>query len=140
MMDQLKTFGASLGLFLVCDFIWLGFVVKDFNLRQLAGIARLADGDFDLWKIPTAIAYLLMALSVTLFSAPRALEASNPLMAFAWGAALGLIVFGIFDATNLAILKDYPVLFCFTDVAWGTFLYGLVTWVVSTYVASAKSI
>ena len=116
---------------LVLDFLWLGFVVKDFNLGQLSLIGRIENGKFDLLMWPAGLAYLLMALSVALFSAPRAAVSGSGFEAFFWGAALGLVIYGVFDMTNLAILKNYPVLFAAADMAWGTFLYGLVTWLVA---------
>ncbi|MGE3760153.1 MAG: DUF2177 family protein [Pseudobdellovibrionaceae bacterium] len=127
---MLRSFLISLPLVLVGDFIWLGFVMRDFNLRQLAHIGRIEDGNFQLMYLPAIAAYLLMAASLALFSIPRAEAASSGLEAFAWGAALGLFIYGIFDMTNLAILKDYPWRFAVVDMAWGTFLYGLVTWAV----------
>lgn len=127
---MLKSYLLSLLLVLVGDFIWLGFVMKDFNLRQLASIGRIENGSFQLLLWPAAIAYLLMAGSLALFSVPRASASGSGIEAFAWGAALGLFVYGIFDMTNLAILKDYPLAFAAADIAWGTFLYGAATWIV----------
>lgn len=127
---MLRSFLISLPLVLIADYLWLGYVVKDFNLRQLAQIGRIEDGNFQLMMWPAIAAYLLMAVSLTLFSIPRAEAASSGLEAFAWGAALGLVIYGIFDMTNLAILKDYPLPFAAVDMAWGTFLYGAVTWAV----------
>lgn len=127
---MLKHFLISLPLVLVGDFIWLGFVVKDFNLRQLSSIARIENGNFQLIIWPAAVAYILMAGSLALFSIPRAQAASSGWEACLWGAALGLFIYGIYDMTNLAILKDYPFQFALADMAWGTFLYALVTWIV----------
>ncbi len=128
---MLRYFFFSLPMFLVCDFVWLGFVVRDFNLRQLGAIGRIENGSFRMLPAPAILAYLLMALSVALFSAPRAVEAAGGFAALLWGAALGLVIYGIFDMTNLAILKNYPLAFALADIAWGTFLYGAVTWAVT---------
>lgn len=126
----MKAFLVSLPLVLFFDFIWLGFVMKDFNLRHLGPIGRIEDGSFQLLMFPAVVAYLLMALSIALFSVPRAMESGSFLGAFLWGAALGLVVYGIFDMTNLAILKNYSIPFALADMAWGTFLYGAVTAIV----------
>lgn len=127
---MLKSFAISVPLVLGLDFLWLGFVMKDFNLRQLAQIGRIEDGQFQLLLWPAVIAYLLMAGSLALFSIPRAQAAGSGLEAFAWGLALGLFIYGIFDMTNLAILRGYPLPFAAADIAWGTFLYGAITWLV----------
>lgn len=122
---QLKTFALALLSFIVLDFLWLGFVVKGFNLAQLAEIGRIENGDFSILYLPAAGAYLLMALAIAAFVAPLTRGRSRP-QALLAGAAMGLIIYGIFDLTNLAILKNYPVLFAAADVAWGTVVFGIV--------------
>lgn len=124
---MLKSFSLSALAFAALDFLWLGFVVKDFNLRQLSLIGRIEDGRFDLLYAPVWIVYLLMAASVAYFVLPRIPSGAPLWQAFLNGAAMGLIAFGIFDMTNLAILKNYPVPFALVDMAWGTFAYGAVT-------------
>lgn len=124
---MIKAFLISLPLLTILDFLWLGFVMREFNLRQLAPIGRIEDGNFKLLLGPAILAYLLMALSVALFSVPRAMQENSIAGAFMWGALLGLVVYGIFDLTNLAILKNYPFQFALVDMAWGTFVYATVT-------------
>lgn len=123
---MLKHFGIALGLFLVFDFLWLGLVMKSFNARALSEIGRFKDGSFDILYAPAIGAYLLMALSIAVFVMPR-VSASSYGQAWLMGALLGLVVYGIFDFTNLAILRSYPLSFVLADMAWGVFVYGLVT-------------
>lgn len=126
MPRSVKVFCLSMLAFLVLDFFWLGFVVKDFNLRQLAEIGRIEGGDFQLNYAAAGAAYLLMGLSVPLLLDPRIREARSLLGAFVWGALGGLVIYGIFDFTNWAILRGYPAAFALADMAWGTSLYGIV--------------
>lgn len=126
-MVFLKPFLISLFSFLILDFIWLGFVMKDFNLRQLSEIGRIQDGRFDVLMPAALPVYVLMALSVVLFVLPKLGSESSLAMAVLWGAIMGIIVFAIYDLTNLAILKNYPVTFALADMAWGTFVYAAVT-------------
>ena len=126
MTSFIKTFLASFGLFLLFDFIWLGYVMKAFNTAQLSSIARMtSDSQIDVHKGAAVFVYLVMALSFTLFI-PAKIESTGLLMTFAWGALLGFSVYAIYDGTNFAILKDYPLAFACADVAWGAFLYGAV--------------
>lgn len=101
-MVFLKTFGLSLVSFAVLDFLWFKFAVKDFNVKELSQIGRIKDGEFDVLLTPAVGTYILMAF------------------------AMGLIIYGIFDLTNFAILKNYPIKFMLADMAWGTFVFGLV--------------
>lgn len=136
---MLRSFLISLPLVLGLDFLWLGFVVKDFNLRQLGSIGRVENGNFQLLLGPAAGAYVLMAASLALFSVPRAAAAASGWGAFGWGAALGLVIYGIYDLTNLAILKGYPAAFAAADMAWGTVLYATVTWIVGWKLGGFKA-
>jgi uncharacterized membrane protein len=45
--------------------------------------------------------------------------------AAAYGALLGFVVYGVYDFTNLATLRHYPVKLAIVDVAWGTFASAL---------------
>lgn len=126
MIIFLKNYFASLIFLGLFDFIWLGLIMKSFNNQQLQGIARFQNGQMDPLKIPALLTYLLMALIVTVFALPKVGGESLP-MSFAYGALLGLCAYGIFDLTNLSIMKDYPQTFALVDITWGTFLFGLTT-------------
>lgn len=39
------------------------------------------------------------------------------------GAALGALVYGVYDLTNHATLKRFPLSYALADWAWGTFLF-----------------
>tara|TARA_B110001454_G_scaffold16145_1_gene14540 strand:+ start:34846 stop:35259 length:414 start_codon:yes stop_codon:yes gene_type:complete len=125
-MTFLKTFGVSIVSFAVLDFLWFKFVVKDFNSRELAEIGRIKDGEFDILLAPALGTYVLMALAMALFVVPNLSGDSAWWKAFLLSACMGLIIYGIFDMTNLAILKNYPIKFMLADMAWGTFVFGLV--------------
>lgn len=122
----MKAFIISFLAFLVLDFIWLGFVVKGFNLSQLSQIGRIENGEFQVMYAPVIAVYILMALSMVMFVLPQTSELSM-LGTFLKGAVMGLIIYGVYDGTNLGILKDYPIKFAIVDVLWGSFVYGAVT-------------
>lgn len=124
---MLKSFLVSLVSFAVLDGIWLGFIMKDYNMRQLSEIGRIVDGKFDIQYFPAVLAYLLMATAITAFVMPALKEQTSIMNWFLTGALMGLLVYGIYDMTNLATLKSYPWAFALADIAWGTFIFGVVT-------------
>ena len=126
-MEFVKNFSVAFVSFLILDFLWLGFVVKDFNLRQLADIGRIENGQFNLAYFPAVLVYVLMALGVVVFVLPKVAGETSILWPFLWGALLGFIIYGVFDMTNLAVLKNYPLQFAMMDMAWGTLAFGVVT-------------
>ncbi|MCC6276518.1 MAG: DUF2177 family protein [Oligoflexia bacterium] len=124
---MLRSFFTALFLFLVLDIIWLGYVIAPFNKKQLAEIGRFQNGEFDLYYLPAVGVYILMAIAVGHFVLPRIAKNDSHFAALKNGAVMGLIVYGVFDLTNLAILKNYPVEFLVVDVAWGVVSFSLVT-------------
>lgn len=122
-MEYLKTFGIAILSFLILDGVWLGVIMKKFNMNQLAEIGRIENGQFNV-LIPAAVpVYFLMAFLVASFVLPKFNSTSSIGEVALWGAAMGFAVYGVFDLTNLAILKNYPVTFVFADMAWGTFAF-----------------
>ena len=69
--------------------------------------------------IPAVLIYILIPLGVYVF----AISNSNTLKSAALkGAFLGLCMYGVYDLTNYATLKNYTLTMTLTDMAWGTFL------------------
>ena len=46
--------------------------------------------------------------------------------ALKYGALLGLVAYGTYDFTNMAVIKDFTWRITLIDLAWGTFLTGIV--------------
>ena len=126
-MIALKHFFVAFVSFIVLDFLWFGFVVNEFNQRHLAEIGRIENGKFQILYAPAVATYVLMALAVAIFLAPRVSPDAPLWQAFLWGALMGLIVYGVFDMTNLAILKNYSLQFALADMAWGSFVFGVIS-------------
>ena len=129
MVSWVIQFIAAVLAFVLLDFVWLGFVVKNFTLRQLAELGRIADGKFQVLYAPAFVTYFLMALAVVVYVVPQVRE-SSLINAYLFGALLGLIVFGVYEMTNMAVLKNYPLPFALVDMVWGTFAFGSVTLIV----------
>ena len=70
--------------------------------------------------------YLLLAVGIVVFVLPR-VEHASLLSAFLWGAAFGLVVYGVYDLTNYATISKWPVLVTLADIGWGAFICGVTT-------------
>jgi uncharacterized membrane protein len=55
--------------------------------------------------------------------------------ALSFGALFGLIAYATYDLTNLATLKDWPLIVTIVDLAWGAVLAGSVS-TVTFFIAS----
>ena len=105
------------------DFVWLGLVAKKFYDRQFANFNRTLN-----W--PAAIlVYLLIPLGLILLVFPRA--GTDKVAALVWGAVFGLVVYGVYDLTNLATLKDWTLTMAVVDILWGMTLCGFSAFVVT---------
>lgn len=119
----LRTVVGGLG-YAMLDAVWLGALMTSFYRDHLRPIARMAGGGLAPHWPAAAVVYLLLGLGVALLAVPRA--ASLP-AAFAAGAVFGAVVYGVYDFTNYATLRDWPFAVVLVDVAWGTFAGALCT-------------
>jgi uncharacterized membrane protein len=104
------------------DFVWVGNLVADYYVSQFTPIGRIADGKFVVIPWAAISVYLCMAIGLVLFVVPKA-EIKDPLWKTTmWGALFGFSLYGTYDLTNYAFLKDWPIGISFADIAWGTFL------------------
>ena len=114
----------TLFVFFVIDMIWLGLVAKGFYRRNLGPLMTPKVN----W-ISASLFYLLFIVGLLVFVVRPALVSEAPLHALFYGALFGLISYATYDLTNLATLKDWPLLVTVADLIWGTFLGGVVSFI-----------
>lgn len=124
MPAALRVILVGMGTFVAMDFLWLGIVARGFYKSELASLARFGpDGSMaPLWAAAVPV-YVILAVGVYLFVLPRA-DGPSLLDAAKWGAAFGLVTYGLYDLTNLATLKTYSVRLTLVDMAWGAIICG----------------
>jgi uncharacterized membrane protein len=120
MSKYLLAYAATLLVFLAADFIWLGFLAKDFYQSQIGGLL-LAKPELS----AAAVFYLLYAVGVLLFVIVPAIQADQWLRASLYGALFGLIAYATYDLSNLATLKGWSLSLAVVDMLWGAFVTGL---------------
>lgn len=108
----------------VADFVWLGIIMKGFYHQELGQLLRQGPQGFAPRIIPALLVYGLIPAGLILFVGPRIDPRNSIFLAAGWGAAFGLIVYGIYDLTNLAILEKWPLSVTVADMIWGTCLCG----------------
>jgi len=114
----------TLAVFFLIDMIWLGVVAKGFYRRHLGPMLSP--------KVNWAAAilfYLLFIVGLLVFVIKPALISGEPLKALFFGALLGLISYATYDLSNLATLKDWPLVVTIVDLIWGSVLGGAVSFV-----------
>jgi uncharacterized membrane protein len=112
-----KAWAGIAAFILVIDAVWLGLVAKGFYARQL--------GDLMLDQPRLGIAalfYVMYSAAVVILASAPAARSSSLQDALLLGAILGFVAYGTYDITNLATLKNWPVVMVLVDMAWGTAL------------------
>jgi uncharacterized membrane protein len=110
------------------DALWLGVVMSAFYRSQLSLIARMSGNRLaPLWT-PALLVYVLLAFGIVVFVLPRTPDEAP----IARGALFGLVVYGVYDLSNLSNLKRAPVLLTAVDIAWGAVASAATTWLVAT--------
>ena len=77
-------------------------------------------------KLAAILFYLLAPLGFYIFIKPLS---KNKKMALNYGLIMGFLMYMTYDFTNKAIFTDYPWDYCLKDIIWGTFLYGVVSYI-----------
>ena len=122
MMKYLAAYGATLVVLLTLDLIWLGVVAKPLYRD---GIGHLMAENANLG--PAAVFYLVYVAALLFYGvAPHA--ATRGLAAAAQSAAIfGFFVYAVYDLTNLAVLRSWPIGLSLIDVTWGVCVSTLST-------------
>lgn len=125
MINYLKLFLVTLAAFFAIDMLWLGLIARSFYRKHLGFLMAPTTN----WTA-AIIFYLLFILGILVFVVVPGLQQEQSLLTVLIRAALyGLITYATYDLTNLATLKDWPLLLTFVDMTWGTVLSLLVSYI-----------
>jgi len=114
MAKYLIAYLATAVVFFGLDFIWLSNASDRFY--------RIMLGDLLTEKpnlLVCALFYLVYVSGGVVFAVGPALNGGAWTTAMLLGAILGLIAYGTYDFTNLATIKDWPVVVSVVDLVWG---------------------
>jgi uncharacterized membrane protein len=113
----------------IFDGAWLSFAV---SRVYRPGIGHLMSERPNAWAALSF--YVLYAAGVSYLVVQPALAARLPGEAFLRGGVLGLVAYGTYDLTSLAVLRGWPLGVTVIDMLWGMVMTGLsaglATWAV----------
>lgn len=119
-MHTIKCLIPTLILFCLLDCLWLGSIGKGFYLSNLGNMLLMKGQAITPRMIPAVIVYVLFAIMLWYMVLPLAND--HIAQSFLYGALAGFVVYGIYDMTNLAVLKDWTLAITLIDWLWGCFL------------------
>ena len=125
---------AAAVLFLAIDMVWLLWLGRGFYVSEIGNLLRQppnfgAAGAF----------YILYVTGLMIMVIWPAVQAQSAQQAFIQGALLGLIAYGTYDLTNLAVMKGFTTKIALIDMIWGTVLTASVA-TLTTWIGTLKSV
>jgi len=127
----IKLFLIALPVFFVIDMVWLVLVAKKFYQEQIGFLMKPEINWF-----AAIIFYLLFIAGLVIFVISPAVEKHSWVHAILFGALFGLITYATYDLTNLATMRDWPLLVTAVDLIWGTVLAASISGI--TYFFASK--
>lgn len=114
---KIKLYFLTLFIFLAVDSLWLGVVAPGFYRAQIGHLMAETP------NLPAAaIFYLLFIGGLVYFVVEPSLHIGTIWDVVVRGALFGLVMYATYDLTNLATLREWPLLVTVVDLAWGTVL------------------
>lgn len=111
---MIKLYFIALPVFFAIDMVWLGLIANNFYKKHI-GFLMTQEVNW----IAALIFYLLFIAGLVVFVISPALEKNSLITALLLGALFGLITYATYDLTNLATIKNWPLLVTVVDLLWG---------------------
>ena len=101
-------------IFLIIDVIWLSFATKSFY-RPLIG-NLLAEKPV-MWA--AALFYLIYVLGMAIVVIQPCIDSGSVFKTIYTGFIFGLVAYGTYNLTNMAVMKGWSPTVTFVDMFWG---------------------
>lgn len=125
-MTFIKLYLIAFIVFLVIDAIWLSQIANKFYAKYLGYLMKAKPN-----YLAAIIFYLLFIVGLVYFVIMPGLDAASVGKVILSGFLFGLITYATYDLTNLATIRDWPLIITIIDLVWGSTLSIIVS--VSTY-------
>lgn len=119
---DVRNYFITLVVFLAIDMVWLTVIAKNLYAEHL-GYLMAPKANL----LAAFIFYLLFILGLMYFVLNPALLSGSWKAALFSGLFFGLVTYATYDLTNLATIKDWPILITGIDLVWGSAVSGLTS-------------
>lgn len=124
-LSLIKLYGIAMLVFLALDIPWLNSMTPALYQAELGHL--MADDPNFIAALLFYVMYIAGCLYLVVLPSVSVKQAAIR------GAVLGLIAYGTYDMTSLAVFKDWPVYVSVIDMVWGSFLTASVCLVSRSY-------
>ena len=122
MLSWMLIWAIAAVIMLAIDMVWLMGIGRGFYVQEI--------GDILLEK-PNLLAalafYILYSIGVMVIVIAPAIEAESAMRALIYGVLFGLVAYGTYDLTNLAVMKGFTTKIALIDMVWGGLITGFVS-------------
>ena len=107
-------------IFITTDFIYLN-VIKDYFLNQI----KLVQGSEPKVNfLGVALCYIFLIAGINYFIIKPRKSVNDAFL-------LGLVIYGVYETTNYALLKNWSIFTVIIDTLWGGLLFAFTTYIVN---------
>jgi uncharacterized membrane protein len=117
MFQHVTAYVTTAVVFLAIDYVWLSQVATRFYFDRIGHLLMDKPN-----LAVAALFYLFYVVGLVIFAVAPALKSGSLGLAILYGALFGFFTYATYDVTNLATLRNWPVIVAVVDVAWGTAL------------------
>ncbi len=122
MLKYIGIYLAFLTSLIVIDMIWLLGIAKTLYRNEMGDLMASEP------KLVAGLAfYILYSIGVCIFVIMPALSKQSLFDAVLYGALFGFFCYMTYDLTNLAVIRNFPTQLAFIDMAWGSFVTGVLS-------------
>jgi uncharacterized membrane protein len=124
-MKNIILFTSTYFFSLIIDYIWLGLIAKKIYSDAIGTLLK-KQGSEIAFNIPSAlIVYAILSFGIIYFALPKSDNSYTG--ALITGLFFGLVTYGIYNFTNLAILQNWNLKIALIDLCWGMCLCMMTT-------------
>ena len=106
--------------FITTDFVYLN-VIKDYFLNQI----KLVQGSEPKVNfLGVALCYIFLVAGINYFIIKPRKSVNDAFL-------LGIVIYGVYETTNYALLKNWSIFTVIIDTLWGGLLFAFTTYVVN---------
>jgi len=129
-MDILRDFIITLIIFFVIDITWINLVIKKFFEKD---VLKIQGKPLKLNTVGALLSYLCLGIGIYYFGIRNMYSTTDSkeqlIKAVTTAGIFGILSYGIFDFTNLAIFSDYSWKTGLIDTLWGGFASTLTAFI-----------
>ena len=107
-------------IFIILDFVYLN-VIKGYFDNQIKSVQG---SPIKINYLGAAMCYILLIVGINYFIIKPRKSVSDAFL-------LGIIIYGVYETTNYALLKNWSILTVLIDTLWGGLLFAATTYIVN---------